>query len=116
MINLDVKISVLGSGWLGLPLTEYLSAAGYSTKTSTRSALRAKQISEQGIEVHVFDIENLHESDSAFLDSDILIINITSKNIPAFESLITEIEKTSISKVLFVSSSSVYPNTCKFNS
>jgi len=39
-----------------------------------------------------------------------LIINITSKNIPGFKQLITEIEKSEIEKVLFVSSTSVYDN------
>lgn len=107
------KISVLGSGWLGLPLTQYLSTEAYTVKTSTRSELRAKKIREQGIDVCVFDIEQLNESDLTFLDADILIINITSKNIEAFGNLIGEIEKSSIQNVLFVSSTSVYPNLNK---
>ena len=107
------KISILGSGWLGLPLTEHLSSKGYQAKTSTRSVLRADQIREQGIDVAVFDIEDIDKSELAFLDVDIFIINITSKNIGAFENLITEIEKSPIKKVLFVSSTSVYPNLNK---
>ena len=106
----ESKISILGSGWLGLPLTEHLSEKGFQTKTSTRSGSRAKQISEQGIDVCVFDIEHLDKSELSFLDTDILIINITSKNIPAFANLVSEIEKSAIQKVLFVSSTSVYPN------
>ena len=107
------QISILGSGWLGLPLTEYLSENEYQAKTSTRSHLRATQVCEQGIDVCVFDIENIAESDLSFLDADILIINITSKNIGAFEDLISEIEKSSIQNILFVSSTSVYPNLNK---
>ena len=78
------NISVLGGGWLGLPLTKFLSKNGYQTKTSTRSSVRAKQISEQGVDVCVFDIENISESESSFLDADILIINITSKKPSSF--------------------------------
>ena len=107
------KISVLGSGWLGLPLTKYLSKQYYQVKTSTRSEKRAAQIREQGTEVCVFDIESIDTSDLSFLDSEILIINITSKNSEAFENLITEIEKSPIKRVLFVSSTSVYPNLNK---
>ena len=107
------KISVLGSGWLGLPLTKYLSKKGYQAKTSTRSSVRAKQISEQGVDVCVFDIEKISESESSFLDADILIVNITSKNLQAFSELIAEIEKSSIQNVLFISSTSVYPNLNK---
>ena len=106
----ESKISILGSGWLGLPLTVHLSEKGFLTKTSTRSDSRAKQISKQGIDVCVFDIEHIDKSDLSFLDADILIINITSKNIPAFADLVSEIEKSVIQKVLFVSSTSVYPN------
>ena len=106
----ETKISILGSGWLGLPLTEFLSGKGFHAKTSTRSGSRAKQIEKHGIDVCVFDIEHIDKSELSFLDADILIINITSKNIPAFANLIPEIEKSAIQKVLFISSTSVYPN------
>lgn len=109
----ESKISILGSGWLGLPLTVHLSEKGFLTKTSTRSDSRAKQISKQGIDVCVFDIENIDKSDLSFLDADILIVNITSKNINAFDNLITKVEKSSIKNVLFISSTSVYPNLNK---
>jgi len=111
LVNKELKrIAILGSGWLGLPLTQYLAEKTYSVKTSTRSEIRAKQIREQNTEVLVFDIENLDTSDLSFLDTDILIINITSKNIKAFENLILVIEKSPVQKIIFVSSTSVYPN------
>lgn len=47
---------------------------------------------------------------SAFLNSDILIINITSKNLESFRQFISEIEQSPIKHVLFISSSSVYRN------
>ncbi len=45
-----------------------------------------------------------------FLDSDILIINIPSKNCADYIELLKQIEKSSISKVLYASSTSVYPS------
>ena len=43
------------------------------------------------------------------LASDILLIAITSKDIDAYERLIEQIEISSIQKVIFISSTSVYP-------
>lgn len=55
------------------------------------------------------DIDQLDDI-SEFLNSDILIINITSKNLSGFRDLIKQIEISSIQKVLFISSTSVYQN------
>lgn len=56
------------------------------------------------------DIEDDSPIDTAFLDAHILIINITCKNLAAFERLIRAVNKSQIKHVLFVSSSSVYQN------
>ena len=47
------------------------------------------------------------------MQSDTLIVNITSKDIDGFERLVRKIEASAIQSVLFVSSTSVYPVTCK---
>jgi len=57
---------------------------------------------------YLIDIDNLANESQAFLASEILIINITSKNKDGFVKLINEIEKSPIKNVLFISSSSVY--------
>ena len=57
------------------------------------------------------DIKSLREDiipENNFLQSDILIIAITSKDIDGFENLIAQIENSSIQKVIFISSTSVY--------
>jgi nucleoside-diphosphate-sugar epimerase len=67
---------------------------------------------QAGIPGYAYDIEADHiegdQNDSSFLQTDIFIINITSKNVVAFKDLITQIEKSSIKNVLFISSTSVY--------
>jgi len=103
-------ISILGSGWLGLPLAVALNQSGYQIKASSRSTSRLNQIEHAGITAHHFDIEN-NDSDLGFLQADILIINITSKNIAAFQELIKQIEESSIKQVLFISSTSVYQDS-----
>lgn len=59
----------------------------------------------------LIDINQLDNSVKPFLDSDILIINITSKNKVSFAELISEIERSRIEKVIFISSTSVYNST-----
>lgn len=113
------RISILGSGWLGLPLAIELNKIQYQVKASSRSLERLTRLRKANIEGHAFDIEALEPgkilTEDDFLQADILVINITSKNIEAFEKLITEIEKTTIQQVLFISSTSVYRNSDHLN-
>lgn len=114
------RISILGSGWLGLPLATELSQANFHIKASSRSQERLTQLRKAGIEAHAYDIEVLDSRKSSyendFLQADILIINITSKNVEAFSQLISEIERSTIQQVLFISSTSVYKNSTKLDS
>ena len=104
-------ISILGSGWLGLPLAEHLVQQEFAVKASTRSASRNSEIEAIDAIPFLLDIDDPFDDIKTFLESHILIVNITSKNIEAFTRLIAEIEKSSIEKVLFVSSTSIYRNT-----
>lgn len=107
------KISILGCGWLGFPLTQYLMTMGYRVKSSTRSLNRYNKLIEAGLPAFVFDIDNPQNQMSDFLQTDLLVINITSKNLQGFARLISEIEQAGVKKVLFVSSTSVYGNINK---
>lgn len=104
------KISILGGGWLGLPLAEHFQHNGYEIKIATRSQARAEKISDTGFKPFLVDIESIDSKANEFLDSEILIVNITSKNEIAFENLICLIEQSAIKKVIFISSTSVYKN------
>tara|TARA_R110000787_G_scaffold286157_4_gene403502 strand:- start:1489 stop:2250 length:762 start_codon:yes stop_codon:yes gene_type:complete len=104
------NISILGCGWLGKPLAVSLLEDGFSIKGSTTSEIRIDELEALEIETYMVDIAEFEEFDS-FLNSDILIIAITSKDIDAFESLIQQLQTSSIQKVIFISSTSVYPIT-----
>lgn len=110
----ETRISILGSGWLGLPLTKDLQQLGYSVKVSTRSPEKKVNIESQGLSSYLYDISST-KNDNSLLEADILIINITSKEISEFETLIANIELSSISKVLFISSTSVYRDSSDCN-
>tara|TARA_R110001632_G_scaffold68401_1_gene160304 strand:- start:4681 stop:5442 length:762 start_codon:yes stop_codon:yes gene_type:complete len=102
------NISILGCGWLGKPLAVSLLEDGFSVKGSTTSEIRIDELEALEIETYMVDIAEFEEFDS-FLNSDILIIAITSKDIDDFENLIQQIQASSIQKVIFISSTSVYP-------
>ncbi|MFW5443646.1 MAG: NAD(P)H-binding protein [Methylococcaceae bacterium] len=104
------NISILGSGWLGLPLIESFLNNGYSVKASTTSVNKVAQLAALKAEPFVVDIDNITANIQTFLQSEVLIINIPSKNISGFKTLVDHIEKSVVKKVLFVGSTSIYDN------
>ena len=103
-------ISVLGSGWLGFPLAESLLKQDYYVNLSTRNISKFSLLKQTGAKPFYFEIDNINDYMAEFLVADILIINITSKNIPSFQNLIKYIAQSPIKHVLFISSTSVYKN------
>ena len=71
-------ISILGCGWLGKLLAISLISRGFLVKGSTTSNEKLKVLSSDNIIPFLIDISQ-KEISSEFLDSDILIIAITSK-------------------------------------
>ena len=106
-------ISILGSGWLGLPLARHFIKAGYTVNASTTSEDRLADLASSGAEPFIIDIDSLTSNVQDFLGAAILIINIPSKHIPGFRRLVDAIEASEIENVLFVSSTSVYENAAR---
>ena len=106
------NISILGCGWLGKSLGISLINEGYAVKGSTTSKEKLELLEMNGIEPYIVDISDFEEFDS-FLNSDILIVAITSKDLDGFENLIAQIQESPIQKVIFISSTSVYGNLNK---
>jgi len=104
------RISVLGCGWLGMPLAQELVQSGYSVKGSTTSDAKLAGMRQQGIVPYLINLHQPSPDLSDFLEADVLIVAIPSKNLDAFRFLIRALEASAIRKVLFVSSTSVYPD------
>jgi nucleoside-diphosphate-sugar epimerase len=104
-------ISILGSGWLGLPLAFELSQT-YKINLSTRTKEKKESLQSKTINTFLVDIDTNHLSTEIkeFLQSDILIINIPSKNIDGFQKLIEYIVHSKIKRIIFISSTSVCNN------
>lgn len=104
------NISILGSGWLGLPLARHFVSEGYSVKASTTSEGRLPEIRSAGAESFLLNLNELNHTIKPFLDASILIVNIPSKNIAGFQQFVKEVDASAIEYAIFVSSTSVYKN------
>jgi nucleoside-diphosphate-sugar epimerase len=115
----NIQISILGCGWLGLPLAKSLLEKGFSIKGSTTSLDKISVLENIGIEafqIELSESEIKGEIDLFLSNSEILIIDIppklrsvTSENfVKKIQNLIPFIEKAKIEKVVFISSTSVY--------
>lgn len=113
------QISILGCGWLGLPLAKSLIEKGFSVKGSTTSFEKISILKDNGIDAFQIEIgesEIKGEINSFLENSEILIIDIppklrgaSSENfVKKIQNLISFIEKSAVEKVIFISSTSVY--------
>uniref|UniRef100_UPI0040495240 NAD(P)H-binding protein n=1 Tax=Flavobacterium sp. TaxID=239 RepID=UPI0040495240 len=116
------NISILGCGWLGLPLADELIENGFSVKGSTTSQSKLALLTDKNIQpflISLFEDKIEGNIEDFFAEADVLIIDIppklrgsnTENFVAKIKTLIIEIEKSEIKKVLFVSSTSVYEDT-----
>ncbi len=116
------QISIIGCGWLGLPLAKYLIAQDHIIKGSTTSQCKIELLKTFGIEGFYIEITSegvKGDIESCLAGSDILILNIppglrqdpNANFVQRMRFLIPYIETSTIKKVLFVSSISVYKDS-----
>lgn len=116
MTNYDV--TVIGAGWLGLPLLKELSGQAYRVIGSVTSAEKAAPMQQVGIDAQVLQltpepIGNLE----ALLATHTLLISIPPKagklgndfHPAQVEHLVNAILPSAVKHVIYVSSTSVYP-------
>lgn len=120
------QISILGCGWLGLPLAKALLTNGFSVKGSTTSEGKLSGLTALGIDPFLvaLDSKRITGAIEDFLDgSETLVIDIPPQLrgktsdpsiveekvfVEKIKTLIPYIEKSTVKNVLFVSSTSVY--------
>ena len=113
------QISILGCGWLGLPLAKSLLKKGFSVNGSTTTPEKISVLENNGIQAFqiLLSEEKINGDIHSFLEnSEILIIDIPPKLrgsykenfVSKIQNLLPFIEKSSVEKVIFVSSTSVY--------
>ena len=114
------RVSVVGCGWYGHPLADLLKSFGWTVKGSKSSHEGVETLLATGIEGHYLrlDPQPVATVNPALFDADILILNIPPPrradveryHLDQMYALNELIEGRGIQKVLFISSTSVYPD------
>jgi nucleoside-diphosphate-sugar epimerase len=115
------RISVLGCGWLGLPLAESLIDKGYKVKGSTTTESKLNGFLEKGINPYYINLTPIVQASDikGFMEAELVIINIPPGtrtraalfHVEQIQQLMPYLEKSSAKYILYVSSTSIYPNT-----
>ncbi len=111
----------MGCGWLGRPLAKKLVAASHTVHGTTTSKEKLVELESEGINAHHIALSAMSiigEVQNFLSQIDFLIINIPPKlrsgNAGSFyekmKLLYGEIKKSSVSHIIFVSSTAVYGN------
>jgi len=121
------SISILGCGWIGLPLAHDLLSKGYEVKGATTTPEKLKQLKMAGIEPYLIRLNPKLECEdcSGFWQSEILILNIPpgkkkdqSQRVDhsrQVEEVLREATRStsSVKWIIYTSSTSVYPDVDK---
>ncbi len=113
------QVSIIGCGWLGLPLAKKLVARNYKVKGSSTSEDKIHLL--KSLEIEAFYVELTKETVKGDIQgcldaSEILILNIPpgirkhpeSDFVNQISHLIPHIEKSTIQNVIFISSTSMF--------
>jgi nucleoside-diphosphate-sugar epimerase len=116
-------VAVLGCGWLGLPLAQALVAEGYTVAGTTTTPTRVLTLRDQGIRPYLLslggkftatDRDTLH---TLLGGTDVLVLNVpprrgtaTSSYADLLRPVVQAAEACRVRQILFVSSTSVYPD------
>ena len=109
----------MGCGWLGLPLAMQLVKAGYDVKGSTTTPEKLELLQSEGITPFLLNLQDEGlgtEVLQDFIQSKVLVLNIPphlrsdggESYLKQVHLLVKALEASSVNRVLFVSSTSVY--------
>lgn len=115
-------ITVVGGGWLGKPLSQYLTSIGYQVFTSKTTPEGAAELEQQGLNSFVCDLNLGHEQLKDQLNtapSEIVIgcfppgfrRGAGDNYVSQWQNLIQAAKQSAAQRIVMVSSTTVYPNT-----
>ncbi|GAB3012918.1 SDR family oxidoreductase [Cyclobacterium sediminis] len=118
-----MTVSIIGMGWLGIPLAKALKEKGITVKGTTTNPEKEQSLRKQGFECEQLLLNPELEGTvpKSIFDTDILFINIppsTRSKPSSYHPRQIEIikgltQKHGIKRVIYVSATSVYPNNNK---
>jgi nucleoside-diphosphate-sugar epimerase len=112
-------VSIIGLGWIGEPLAFHLGEKGFQVLGSTTSVEKQEKLTQKGLQAIRFSL-NPHPEGIGFnvlFQSEVLVVNIPPKSrsgngafhLEQLKYLRGLIDNSPIQKVIFVSSTGVYP-------
>jgi len=116
-----MKVSILGCGWLGLPLGQKLVEEGHVVVGSTTQQEKFEAITEAGIQPVLLKFQPMPfgVKFNQLFETDCLIINIPPNQKAVTPTFYEEqikylkyfVQQFNVPKVIFISATSYYPNT-----
>lgn len=118
-MNKKPGVSIIGCGWLGLPLGAFLVEKGYAVKGSTTRKEKLAHLKEKGITPFLIKTGKALEGEQldAFFQSEIMIINIPPGRRRAdventhpleIKNILEKAKEGVVEKIIFVSSTGIY--------
>ena len=118
-----MRISILGCGWLGLPMGRLLASAGHTVRGSTTSPGKLPALQAAGLAPHLIRLptapdETLYADAPGFWDADVLIVAVPPpRGVPdraaasrvQLEAVAAEATRAGVPWVVYCSSTGVYP-------
>lgn len=117
-----MNISILGCGWLGLPLADHLIKRNHNIKGSTTTKNKIKELREHAITPYLLKlIPQLSGSEQVtdFWKSNVLVLNIppgrnrnsvVDYHMQQVKEVINQLKTGAVDHVIYISSTSVYPS------
>lgn len=112
-MKMNKKWGVVGCGWLGTELAKSLLESGHEVIGSTSTPNKIKFLQERGIKAHLLTAEDFHKKLDWMKELDVLVLNVPPSSFgesyaDSMVGIATQIKESC--NVIFVSSTSVYPN------
>jgi nucleoside-diphosphate-sugar epimerase len=114
-------IALLGCGWLGFPLAQQLLQAGFRVNGSTTTSGKISQLTQAGITPYLLELNAqtaLGDWSGFLAEAEVLVVAIPPQLrraepedfVAKMHLLRQKLERSNCKKVLFISSTSVYPD------
>jgi nucleoside-diphosphate-sugar epimerase len=116
------KISILGCGWLGIPLAEGLIEKKFKVKGSTTSSDKISILASKNIEAYMLTVDDAVDREfsseiAEFFDCDLLLINIPPRvrnsgdeyHPQQIKTIIRYAKRHKVKNIIYISATSIYP-------
>ena len=103
-VFMNHSVSILGLGWLGMPLAQAFCSKGLEVFGSRRTEVEGVLF-----KTFVVDLSEIGEVDASFFEVETFVVSLPSKDLEGYQNLITRLKSSrSLKQVVLMSTTSVY--------